>query len=222
MNGMTKRVVVGETVALVAWLIVMLACQNVLMSPFVFYTSLLFGLLAFVASAVSMVLAGFGLSTVLSVGLFAVLLLVNTVFCFASFAWISTTLPVVVNVAILAAMVIVRVGLDSHAKTAQANVNSAAAKTEAFAGFSGRLGDLLAQVDEPEVRAALLALREDVSMSSNVSQPHVLDLEGEFASELRAIEASIQKNDPIEETFGLVAQARTTWRKRNAALTSIK
>ena len=44
MNGMTKRVVVGETVALVAWVIVMLACQNVLMSPFVFYTSLLFGL----------------------------------------------------------------------------------------------------------------------------------------------------------------------------------
>lgn len=165
---------------------------------------------------------GFGLSTVLSVGLFAVLLLVNTVFCFASFAWISTTLPVVVNVAILAAMVIVRVGLDSHAKTAQANVNSAAAKTEAFAGFSGRLGDLLAQANEPEVRAALLALKEDVSMSPNVSQPHALDLEGEFASELRAIEASIQKNDPIEETLGLVAQARTTWRKRNAALTSIK
>ena len=202
----------GETVALVAWVIVMLACQNVLMSPFVFYTSLLFGLLAFVASAVSMALAdrqggsramtetGFGLSTVLSVGLFAVLLLVNTVFCFASFAWISTTLPVVVNVAILAAMVIVRVGLDSHAKTAQANVNSAAA----------------------DVRAALLALKEDVSMSPNVSQPHALDLEGEFASELRAIEASIQKNDPIEETLGLVAQARTTWRKRNAALTSIK
>lgn len=72
---------------------------------------------------------GFGLSTVLSVGLFAVLLLVNTVFCFAPFAWISTTLPVVVNVAILAVMVIARVGLDSHAKTAQANVNSAAAKT---------------------------------------------------------------------------------------------
>ena len=129
MNGMTKRVVVGEAVALVAWLIVMLACQNVLMSPFVFYTSLLFGLLAFVVSAVSMALAdrqggsramtetGFGLSTVLSVGLFAVLLLVNTVFCFASFAWISTTLPVVVNVAILAVMVIARVGLDSHAKT---------------------------------------------------------------------------------------------------------
>ena len=43
MNGMTKHVVVGEAVALVAWLIVMLACQNVLMSPFVFYTSLLFG-----------------------------------------------------------------------------------------------------------------------------------------------------------------------------------
>ena len=57
MNGMTKRVVVGETVVLVAWVIVMLACQNVLMSPFVFYTSLLFGLLAFVASAVSMALA---------------------------------------------------------------------------------------------------------------------------------------------------------------------
>ena len=59
-------------------------------------------------------------------------------------------------------------------------------------------------------------------MSPNVSQSHALDLEGEFASELRAIEASIQKNDPIEETLGLVAQARTTWRKRNAALTSIK
>ena len=57
MNGMTKRVVVGEAVALVAWLIVILACQNVLMSPFVFYTSLLFGLLAFVVSAVSMALA---------------------------------------------------------------------------------------------------------------------------------------------------------------------
>ncbi len=234
MSNTTKRVVIGEAVVLVAWLIVMFACHNILMRPTVFFSSLLFGVLAFIVSTVSMALAdrqggssamaetSYGLPVVASVGLFAVLLVANTVFCLASFAWISTTPVVIVNVVILAIMVLVRMGLDSHARTAQANVATAAAKTRTCANFSSLLGALLAQAQDPEVSSALLALKEEVSMSSNVSQPPVRDLEDTFAAQLASVEASIQSGAQAKQTLDLVSQARATWRKRNAALTSIK
>ena len=59
-------------------------------------------------------------------------------------------------------------------------------------------------------------------MSSNVAQPHVRDLEDTFVAQLASVEASIQSGAQAEQTLDLVSQTRATWRKRNAALTSIK
>lgn len=36
MNGSVKRVILGEAIVLVAWLVIMFVCKNALMNPIVF------------------------------------------------------------------------------------------------------------------------------------------------------------------------------------------
>ena len=45
MNGSVKRVILGEAIVLVAWLVIMFVCKNALMNPIVFAMSLGFGVL---------------------------------------------------------------------------------------------------------------------------------------------------------------------------------
>ena len=53
MNGSVKRVILGEAIVLVAWLVIMFVCKNALMNPIVFAMSLGFGVLAFAAASIS-------------------------------------------------------------------------------------------------------------------------------------------------------------------------
>ena len=53
MNGSVKRVILGEAIVLVAWLVIMFVCKNALMNPIVFVMSLGFGVLAFAMASIS-------------------------------------------------------------------------------------------------------------------------------------------------------------------------
>ena len=53
MNGSVKRVILGEAIVLVAWLVIMFVCKNALMNPIVFAMSLGFGVLAFAVASIS-------------------------------------------------------------------------------------------------------------------------------------------------------------------------
>lgn len=53
MNGSVKRVILGEAIVLVAWLVIMFVCHNALMNPIVFAMSLGFGVLAFAVASIS-------------------------------------------------------------------------------------------------------------------------------------------------------------------------
>ena len=232
MNNGSKRVIAGEGVVLVAWLIVMFVCKNGLMSPLVFVVSVLAGCLAFVASSVSLVLADGSssratgevnyLPVALSSAYFAIALVANAVFCMASHAWSSTTVPIVVNVVLLALLVLLRMGLASYSRTAERNVANVAAKVAPSANLASYVGQLIASAPDGAVRAELLGLKEDMSMSSNMSQPHTQAIEQQFSAQLGSISASISAKDPQDVTLGLVREARATWRKRNAALTAVK
>ena len=53
MNGSVKRVILGEAIVLVAWLVIMFVCKKALMNPIVFVMSLGFGVLAFAMASIS-------------------------------------------------------------------------------------------------------------------------------------------------------------------------
>ncbi|MCI6548220.1 MAG: hypothetical protein MR415_06225, partial [Coriobacteriaceae bacterium] len=108
MSESTKRVIIGEAIAEVAWFIIMLTAIGIFTNPIVFVVSIMFGVLAFVASAVSVLVndrdarsSGApvevrSLPVVVSLGYFAAALIANTIFCVGSPAMTSTTAPIVV------------------------------------------------------------------------------------------------------------------------------
>ena len=151
-----------------------------------------------------------------------VALVANTIFGFAAYAWISTTTPIVVNVVLLAVAALIRVGTNSYTGTAEKSVARVAERVDPFASLNAQVAGLLAAAQDGEVKVALKGLKEDMSFSPSVTQPHVMEVESQFAAEIDAIAASLDGGDAANETLALVKQARAIWRKRNALVSSVK
>lgn len=233
MNGSVKRVILGEAIVLVAWLVIMVVCKNVLMNPIVFAMSLGFGVLAFAAASISVTISDRqftvastteinSLPVASSCAYFAVSLLANTYFVFTAYGWGSSTILVVVNVVLLVVLVLVQMGLASYARRADQKVAAVAAKTVQTAQFGLYVGQLLAMAQDARVKAELKALKDDISFSSNMSQPHVQEIERQFSAALEAVSNSMSADEPADVTAGLINDARRIWKKRNAALTAVK
>ena len=233
MNGSVKRVILGEAIVLVAWLVIMFVCKNALMNPIVFVMSLGFGVLAFAMASISATMSD-RQSTVKSTtetrylpvasscAYFVVALLANTYFAFMAYGWGGSTIPVVVNVVLLAALVLVQMGLGSYARRVDQRVAAVAEKTVQTVQFGSYVGQLLAMAQDAQVKAELKALKDDISFSSNMSQPHVQEIEQQFSVALEAVSNSMSADEQAGVTVGLVRDARKIWKKRNAALTAVK
>lgn len=233
MNGSVKRVILGEAIVLVAWLVIMFVCKNALMNPIVFVMSLGFGVLAFAMASISAAMSD-RQSTVKSTteiryllvasscAYFVVALLANTYFAFMAYGWGGSTIPVVVNVVLLAALVLVQMGLGSYARRVDQRVAAVAEKTVQTVQFGSYVGQLLAMAQDAQVKAELKALKDDISFSSNMSQPHVQEIEQQFSVALEAVSNSMSADEQAGVTVGLVRDARKIWKKRNAALTAVK
>lgn len=232
MNGSVKRVILGEAIVLVAWLVIMFVCKNALMNPIVFAMSLGFGVLAFAVASISATMSD-KQSTVKSTteihylpiasscAYFVVALLANTYFAFVAYGWGGSTIPVVANVVLLVVLVLVQMGLGSYARRADQKV-AALAKTVQTAQFGSYVGQLLAVAEDAQVKAELKGLKDDISFSSNMSHPHVQEIERQFSAALEAVSNSMSADEPADVTVGLVHDARNIWKKRNAALTAVK
>lgn len=233
MNGSVKRVILGEAIVLVAWLVIMFVCKNALMNPIVFAMSLGFGVLAFAVASISATMSDkqstvkstteiHYLPIAFSCAYFVVVLLANTYFAFVAYGWGGSTIPVVANVVLLVVLVLVQMGLGSYARRADQKVAAVVAKTVQTAQFGSYVGQLLAVAEDAQVKAELKALKDDISFSSNMSQPHVQEIERQFFAALEAVSNSMSADEPADVTVGLVHDARNIWKKRNAALTAVK
>lgn len=233
MNGSVKRVILGEAIVLVAWLVIMFVCKNALMNPIVFAMSLGFGVLAFAAASISAAMSDkqstvkstteiHYLPVASSCAYFVVALLANTYFVFAAYGWGGSTIPVVVNIVLLAVLVLVQMGLGFNGRQVDQKVAAVAAKTVQTAQFGSYVGQLLAMAQDAQVKAELKALKDDISFSSNMSQPHVQEVERQFSAALEAVSNSMSADEQAGVTVGLVRDARKIWKKRNTALTAVK
>lgn len=233
MNDSAKRAIVGEAIILAAWLAIMFVCKSIWMNPLTFALSLAFGVLAFAVSSISIALPDRRgasnaaaevnmLPVALCCTYFAAAIVANTYFCFAAYGWVGTRIPAVVNIILLAIFVLAQIGLNSYAKQTDQKVSAVAAKTVQTAQFGSYVGQLLAATEDPELKDELKALKDDISFSSNMSQPHVREIEQQFSVTLEAIANSMGSADSASTTISLVRDARQIWKKRNAALTAVK
>lgn len=233
MSNSTKRNILVQAIVTVAWLIVVFALRSPLMSPIIFALSLAFGILAFIAAAASVALSDKRsvsrattevdmLPAALSWGYLVLALIANSFFCLAAFAWITTGPVVAVNVVLIAALAIIQMGLNSNARQTEQAVTKVAAKVNQTTQFRSYVGQLIAMADDPQLKAELKALNDEISLSSNMSQPHVQEIEQQFSATLEAITNTITASGSMDDAVKLAREARSLWRKRNAALTSVK
>ena len=139
-----------------------------------------------------------------------------------SYAWIDTTVPIIVNVILLAAFAIVQMGLNAYSKQAEQNVAKVAGKVAQTTQFGSYVGQLIATADDDRLKAELKALQDDISFSSNMSQPHVQEIEQQFSAALEAVANSMASSNSADTTIAFVRDAERIWKKRNAALTAVK
>lgn len=195
--------------------------------------SLGFGVLAFAVASISATMSDrqstvkstteiHYLPVASSCAYFVVALLANTYFVFAAYGWGGSTIPVVVNVVLLAVLVLVQMGLAFNTRQVDQKVAAVAAKTVQTAQFASYVGQLLAVAQDAQVKAELKVLKDDISFSSNMSQPHAQEIERQFSAALEAVSNSMSADEPADVTVGLVHDARRIWKKRNAALTAVK
>lgn len=230
MSESTKRIIIGEAVAGAAWLIVMLVSESIFTNLAVFGISIMFGVLACAASALSLLfndreLRSAGVMTevrslpvVVSVGYFAAALIANTIFCFANWSVGGVRTPIVVNAILLAIMVIVRMGTDSYQKVAEENVEKVSANVADTTAIKSELSRLMALADDPSVKAELHQLKEDVDFSPSLAGPNAKAVERNFLAALDAVGASLAGNEEPERTIGLVKRAESIWKARNASM----
>lgn len=230
MSESTKRVIIGEAIAEVAWFIVMLTAIGIFTNPIVFVVSIMFGVLAFVASAASVLfndreLRASGalvevrsLPITVSLAYFAAALVANTFFCVWSAALLDATAPIVVNVVLLALLVVIRMGAASYQRIAEQNVEKVSANVAGTSSIGQEISLLLSQAESPEVKSELHKLKEEFDFSPSVSGANARIVEQEFLSVLSAVEASMARGDTPEATLALVKKAEGVWKKRNAAM----
>lgn len=230
MSESTKRIIIGEAVAGAAWLIVMLVSESIFTNLAVFGISIMFGVLACVASVLSLLfndreLRSAGVMTevrslpvVVSVGYFAAALIANTIFCFANWSVGGVRTPIIVNVILLAVMVIVRMGTDSYQKVAEENVEKVSANVADTTAIKSELSRLMALADDPSVKAELHQLKEDVDFSPSLAGPNAKAVERNFLAALDAVGASLARNEEPERTIGLVKKAESIWEALDASM----
>lgn len=230
MSESTKRVIIGEAIAEVAWFIVMLTAIGIFTNPIVFVVSIMFGVLAFVASAASVLfndreLRASGalvevrsLPITVSLAYFAAALVANTFFCVWSAALLDATAPIVVNVVLLALLVVIRMGAASYQRIAEQNVEKVSINVAGTSSIGQEISFLLSQAESPEVKSELHKLKEEFDFSPSVSGANARIVEQEFLSVLSAVEASMARGDTPEATLALVKKAEGVWKKRNAAM----
>lgn len=230
MSESTKRVIIGEAIAEVAWFIVMLTAIGIFTNPIVFVVSIMFGVLAFVASAVSVLfndreLRASGalvevrsLPITVSLAYFVAALVANTFFCVWSAVLLDATAPIVVNVVLLALLVVIRMGAASYQRVAEQNVEKVSANVAGTSSIGQEISLLLSQAENPEVKSELHKLKEEFDFSPSVSGANACIVEQEFLSVLSAVEASMARGDTPEATLALVKKAEGVWKKRNAAM----
>lgn len=230
MSESTKRVIIGEAIVEAAWFIIMLTTIGIFTNPIVFVASIMFGVLAFAASAVSVLfndreLRASGalvevrsLPVTVSLGYFVAALIANTFFCVSSPTMLDATIPIVVNVVLLALLALIRMGTASYQRVAEQNVEKVSANVAGTSSIGQEISLLLSQAENSEVKSELHKLKEEFDFSPNVSGANARVVEQEFLAALSAVEASMTRGDAPETTLALVRKAEGIWKKRNAAM----
>ncbi|MBQ6175513.1 MAG: hypothetical protein IJK28_12930 [Clostridia bacterium] len=233
MKRIWKPLLIIGCILFVVWLVVYLAlCSfNFEKGSPVVMLSLIFGVLAFILTAVSLSVTGLNdirndeayalMPLVLCGTSLTVSLVFNAVIMLVAKAnpdvprWLII-LDIAANVVILGFAAIDMVYAIAHIGRVSIQTAQLSDMQSNPLGFSAQLGKLLGMAGSPKVKAALLSLKETVDMSSNTTTTNSSIREKAFGDALTNLESKLICGAPEDEVCELADTARRMWLARNA------
>lgn len=232
MKNSSKRVLVIMVLAMAAWLVVMLLMMNLWLTGFYGMAGLAGGIIAFIASSVSIALWDHkdqrdmteinGLPYVITLTYLVLALVVNTLFCGLYYMEFARFIPVAANLVMLIVFIALRLALDSYSARTAANAAAVQARSTNYTDFSGMLSELLSMARNDEERTAIRKLQETVAYSPTLSQNFNRDTEGAFGNSLQEIRSMLSSGQSTEAVQAQLKQAAALWNRRNGLSGSIR
>lgn len=226
-----KRTAVIYLLALVAWCIVIFAFADYDRIGFYFWGGFAFGAVSFITAVISLLFIktyeNENLTEINYIPFYytsaylLVSLVINSCFVYRM-AGKYNLLLVIANLLILFAFIAIRVNTDDYAKDLDKQTKKIEKKIESVSAISTRMSVLLSIVTDPEIKKALLKLKEKVDFSSNLSQDFLAESQNLFILQLEQIQEMISGNKSKDEILKKIQEATVTWNSRNSVASSIK
>lgn len=222
-----KKLLIILGMIFIAWVLFITVSVHTLFQTSYGWFSFCGGILSFILSAISMLLwksdTNRDTTEINSIPLiftsvyFAVTLLSNTVFCFLCNENYSLSVPIAVNALLTIVFVAVRMFVLPYRNRVLRTAAHTTEKTRGVIELSAKLGEILGIAQDETVKQRLMALKEQLDYSTNVSQPFTVDIEALFFNQLCDILTAIEQQAPAEDVLAKIDAAQITWKRRNGA-----
>jgi hypothetical protein len=147
---------------------------------------------------------------------FVATLVLNTVLVLARCGGLNKIL-FLCNFVLIAFYVILILGAEKDAERLSEQLAYAEQATAAPASISKKLGTLLSVAEDPEIRKQLLALKEAVDYSSNVTTGGTFEVERDMEAQLDELTDLIANHGDAAVICEKIRKAETTWKLRSSA-----
>ncbi|MDY3991170.1 MAG: hypothetical protein SOY96_04810 [Lachnospiraceae bacterium] len=233
MNKNAKRVLLIMLLSMAAWLVVMAAFMNFWLIGYYGWIGLGGGIVAFLASTISIILWNNGapsrdtteinaLPYVVTISYLIITLVVNTIFCGLYYLDYAKFIPIAVNLILLIVFIAFRSFLDPYRAQVEQNAAAVKQKVNAHNNFTALLSEIVAVTDDADEKQAAKKLQELVAYSPNMSQGFNSNTEDTFWNQLSEIRNGISNGADKELILKEIAEATKTWNRRNGVEGSIK
>lgn len=205
MSRTTKHFVFIHCLIMAAWLIIIFSCVNFTLAGYYGWIGLMGGIAAFIVSGVSISLSVpneksgkemtevNAVSYIITGAYLIAALVVNTLFCFLAYLSYPKVIPIAVNLVLLICIVSLRCFTDSYRNRVARTTAKTAAKVHSFENIAAQLSEVISIAVDEEEKKKLKKLKEEVDLSSNISQSFTEELEHEFRAQLNEISNMIEK-----------------------------
>lgn len=144
---------------------------------------------------------------------------INSIFLLFGFVHLTKVL-ILADVLILAAYIVSILLVALHFSSVQSKASVAAGKGVFTKLYSQKIGQMIALVAEPEVKASLLRLKEAVDSSTNTSNQQSSSSEQAALLHLDKLKLVLVEEANTQKALAMIAEAMSNWQFRNASRSS--
>lgn len=229
MSKQTIKLLILNVAVLLVWLISVLIFTDFSSVGFSYKCGIIFAIIAVIVASISITMIRpetninlieiNSIPVVTTYGYMVLALIINTFFVIANNMG-NNRIPVAVNLILLVAFVAFRIFTNSYGEQVDSQVAEVTEKLSSYKDIRNLMGDLLNCVEDPDIKKAVVSLKQQVDFSGNLSNDNVYDIETMFISNIEGIIAKISAGSDKEDILNSIKEADGLWKKRNIKSTA--